>query len=214
MCQRPSASKQSIIHTNRRSFVEIARAVILPWVLAPAASALLDVKQAKALNLQDFTDSCELDSCIFRDRREFQRAGRKIVIKQEFDKNGSKSTGSAVWEGDVVLTKFMAQDLPREYWKGKNVLELGAGTGLAGMVASILGAERVAVTDGDERVLELARRNIAANLLPAEQAALDIAQLRWESVRPFAPHSSVHGRPLPQKRQRQPTKQRKRRRRR
>jgi ribosomal protein L11 methylase PrmA len=101
-----------------------------------------------------------------------------------------------VWEGDVVLTKFMAQDLPRDYWKGKNVLELGAGTGLAGMVVSILGAERVAITDGDERVLELARRNIAANLLPAEQAAVDIAQLRWEMVRP-APRPLLRARPYP-----------------
>ena len=38
------------------------------------------------------------------------------------------------------------------------MVELGAGTGLAGMVAAMLGAARVDVTDGDERVLELVRR--------------------------------------------------------
>ncbi len=36
---------------------------------------------------------------------------------QEFDKNGSKSTGSAVWEGAVVLTKYMEGELPADYWK-------------------------------------------------------------------------------------------------
>ena len=45
--------------------------------------------------------------------REFTRAGRTIAIKQSFDKNGSRSTGSAVWEGDVVLTKYMQVRCPQ-----------------------------------------------------------------------------------------------------
>ncbi len=129
---------------------------MIPWLLSPRLPA------NAFPNLQDFTDSCELDSCIFRDRREFQRAGRKIVIRQEFDKNGSRSTGSAVWEGDVVLTKYMTLELPKEYWQGKSVVELGAGTGLGGMVAALLGAARVDVTDGDERVLDLVRSKMRA----------------------------------------------------
>lgn len=38
--------------------------------------------------------------------------------------------------------------------QGKNVLELGAGIGLAGMVAALLGARKVALTDGDAKVLD------------------------------------------------------------
>jgi predicted nicotinamide N-methyase len=45
-----------------------------------------------------------------------------------------------VWEGDVVLTKYMETEVPPEYWKGKTVLELGAGTGFASFVAALLGA--------------------------------------------------------------------------
>lgn len=158
---------------------------LFPWLLAP--ETLLPTPVNALPSLEYFTDACELDSCIFRDRREFKRAGRKIVIRQEFDKNGSRSTGSAVWEGDVVLTKYMAQELPNGYFEGKRVVELGAGTGLGGMVAVLLGAAHVDVTDGDDRVLDLARRNVEANLAPAERAAVDVAQLRWESVRAAAP---------------------------
>ena len=45
--------------------------------------------------------------------REFTRAGLTIAIKQSFYKNGSRSTGSAVWEGDVVLTKYMQVRCPQ-----------------------------------------------------------------------------------------------------
>ena len=96
---QPSAS------LNRRSALAqfLSSCFVLPWLLEPRHPA------SAFPNLQDFTDACELDACIFRDRREFDRAGRKLVIRQEFDKNGSRSTGSGVWEGAVVLTKFMAQ---------------------------------------------------------------------------------------------------------
>lgn len=59
-----------------------------------------------------------------------------------------------MWEGDVVITRYMESDLGRSYWEGKTVLELGAGIGFAGMVAVLLGASGVALTDGDQKVLE------------------------------------------------------------
>jgi hypothetical protein len=175
-CRYPlSAISSGNEKLSRRTVIGVATTLLFP--LLPCSNSY-----AFTNPLEGFTDACELDSCIFRDRREFQRVGRKFVIKQEFDKNGSKSTGSAVWEGDVVLTKFMDQEIPRDYWKGKNIVELGAGTGLAGMVASALGAAQVHITDGDNKVLDLAKRNVEANLSPQERAHVDISQLRWESV--------------------------------
>ncbi|KAJ1481300.1 putative methyltransferase-domain-containing protein [Baffinella frigidus] len=168
-------SQESGALEDRRRFLSRA-ACVVGAMAGGAASA------EAAAPFSRFTDQCETDQCIFRDRREFTRAGRKIAIKQSFDKNGSRSTGSAVWEGDVVLTKYM-QDEP-EVWKGKRVIELGAGTGLASIVAALLGATEITLTDGDSKVLELAKKNLEANLSPAELAAsgLEVAQLRWEAA--------------------------------
>ena len=39
-----------------------------------------------------YTDECEVDACINRDKRVFTRVGKKFTLRQEFDKKGSKST--------------------------------------------------------------------------------------------------------------------------
>lgn len=41
----------------------------------------------------------------------------------------------------LVLSQYIAnpQNFPQDYWKGKRVLELGAGTGIVGIVAGLLG---------------------------------------------------------------------------
>jgi len=174
---------------------------------AAAAAPVADMLQGQehrdakglGLPLQTLTDECEIDACINRDKRVFNRAGRRFQLRQEFDKNGSRSTGSAVWEGDVVLTKYMDKELPRDYWKGKTVLELGAGIGFAGMVAALLGAKDVVLTDGDDRVLDLARRNVDANLKPeeVERSHLIYERLRWEwAADPSWRYDTLGGRPI------------------
>ena len=50
----------------------------------------------------------------------------------------------------------------RQGLHGKTVLDIGCGTGVVGIVAALLGANVVA-TDGDETVVDLARRNFQAN---------------------------------------------------
>ena len=54
-------------------------------------------------------------------------------------------TGLVTWDGAVVLAKYLEHH-PRLV-QGKTVLELGAGTGLAGISASLLGCELVLCTD-------------------------------------------------------------------
>mmetsp|Transcript_25269 Transcript_25269/g.39654 ORF Transcript_25269/g.39654 Transcript_25269/m.39654 type:complete len:199 (-) Transcript_25269:37-633(-) len=61
-------------------------------------------------------------------------------------------------------------------------MELGAGLGLSSMMAAVLGAKEVRVTDGDVKALDLCQKNIEANLSPKEiqEAQLSFEQLRWE----------------------------------
>jgi predicted nicotinamide N-methyase len=68
--------------------------------------------------------------------------------------------GVALWPSAVALAHEVASR-PRDF-RGRTVLELGAGTGLPGIVASSLGA-RVAQVDRDELALALCRRNARRN---------------------------------------------------
>lgn len=75
-----------------------------------------------------------------------------VTVNLAYRENG---TGSSVWDAAIVLAKFLelsgqARDCA--------VLELGAGTGLCGLVASALGARSVVLTDLHE-CLPLLRDN-------------------------------------------------------
>ena len=122
--------------------------------------------------------------CILADSRVFLRAGRQFEVQQEMadSKSTGGSTGTSVWEASVVLSEFMQSGLPEGFWHGKRVLELGAGAGFTSILAASLGAKQVVASDGNSRVLQLAEKNAAANLAPAELRAIDFSQLRWEDA--------------------------------
>ena len=53
--------------------------------------------------------------------------------------------GCVVWDAALVLTKFLENNsyFPDGFWKGKRVLELGAGTGIVGLGAAALGYDSI-----------------------------------------------------------------------
>ncbi|CAN0225805.1 unnamed protein product, partial [Ectocarpus sp. 8 AP-2014] len=56
-------------------------------------------------------------------------------------------SGQRLWEGSLLLCAYLVElDL-----QGKSVLELGAGTGIVGMLAAKLGAQTLILTDGDDK---------------------------------------------------------------
>lgn len=75
--------------------------------------------------------------------------------------NISHSTGLTIWTCSQILSGFLLEN--PHYVKDQNVLELGAGVGLASIVAHHLGADSVLSTDGDVRVLENLRHNVRVN---------------------------------------------------
>src|SRR5690606_15160036 len=64
--------------------------------------------------------------------------------------------GGALWPSAIALAHEIAARAAE--FRGRSVLELGAGTGLPGIVAASLGA-RMIQTDCDELALQLCRRN-------------------------------------------------------
>jgi predicted nicotinamide N-methyase len=73
-------------------------------------------------------------------------------------------TNSQIWSGAYLLTEYILAH-PR-LLKSKGVLELGAGTGLCGLTAAKMGAERVFLTDKDTCYLTLnAKENQLDNVV-------------------------------------------------
>lgn len=86
--------------------------------------------------------------------------------------------GVALWPASIALAHDLAS---REVdLRGKAVLELGAGTGLPGIVAATLGA-RVVQTDRDELAMAACRRNCERNgVRTIEHRMADWA--RWDDA--------------------------------
>ena len=81
--------------------------------------------------------------------------GRRVCCRLGYRESG---TGSSVWDGAVVLARFL--ETHPSFVRGKRVLELGAGTGFGGLCAAALGALTVTLTD-IEACLPLLRENAA-----------------------------------------------------
>ena len=66
-----------------------------------------------------------------------------------------------------------------ELVSGKDVIELGAGVGICGIVASHCNAKSVLLTDGDSSVMTNMRKNISNNSISSEAKSITSRQLIW-----------------------------------
>ena len=79
--------------------------------------------------------------------------------------------GEYIWPASLVLCDFLKRN--SELVRGKRVLELGSGTGIAGLYAAKLGAEHVTLTDFIDWNIENIKINIKENGLDK------VAEPRW-----------------------------------
>uniref|UniRef100_H3GLQ5 FAM86 N-terminal domain-containing protein n=1 Tax=Phytophthora ramorum TaxID=164328 RepID=H3GLQ5_PHYRM len=86
--------------------------------------------------------------------------GRVVHIEEVG--NSGKGTGLTTWDGSVVLAKYIEHQR-RDDVAGSRIVELGAGTGLVGISAALLGARQVILTDLDYVVDNLAK-NVAETM--------------------------------------------------
>jgi predicted nicotinamide N-methyase len=80
--------------------------------------------------------------------------------------------GVALWPSSIALAMELAERA--DGLRGRTVLELGAGTGLPGLVAASLGA-KVVQTDRHALALEMCRRNAERNGI----RGVDVRQVDW-----------------------------------
>lgn len=126
--------------------------------------------------------------------RQFTFANQSIWIKQNWADSG---VAGVVWDAAIVLATYL-QTLSNgdgsksglnnfevgPFLRSKNVLELGAGTGLVGIVACLLGAD-VVITDTKDalnRTIENVEGNLGSsckNLTVQERGSHKVEVLHW-----------------------------------
>ncbi|KAL0460150.1 UNVERIFIED_CONTAM: protein N-lysine methyltransferase METTL21A [Sesamum latifolium] len=117
----------------------------------------------------------------------FEALGHQLQFSQD---PNSKHLGTTVWDASMVLVKFLEKNCRKGRFspsklKGKRVIELGAGCGVAGFGMALLGCDVVS-TDQTE-VLPLLMRNVERNTSRILQTApdadsfgsIEVAELNW-----------------------------------
>ncbi|XP_024858292.1 protein-lysine methyltransferase METTL21C isoform X2 [Kryptolebias marmoratus] len=102
----------------------------------------------------------------------FSYVGENIVIYESLD-----SYGATLWPAALALSSFLETNSQTFGLQGKEVLELGSGTGLVAIVASLLGAS-VMATDLPE-VLSNLQANVMRNTRGRCRHTPRIAALSW-----------------------------------
>ncbi|KAM8721868.1 protein N-lysine methyltransferase METTL21A [Acanthopagrus schlegelii] len=103
---------------------------------------------------------------------QFRFANRDLHLSQDWKQLG---VAAVVWDAAVVMCMYL--EVGKVEVKGRQVIELGAGTGLVGIVAALLGA-RVTITDR-QPALDFLSANVKANLPPDSQGSVVVSELTW-----------------------------------
>ncbi|KAJ8003939.1 hypothetical protein DPEC_G00153610 [Dallia pectoralis] len=104
---------------------------------------------------------------------EFNFGPHHVRLTQDWNKLG---VAAVVWDAAIVLCMYL--ELGQVELKGKIAIELGAGTGLVGIVAALLGAKRVTITDR-KPALDFLAANVKENIPPDQLAAVEVSELTW-----------------------------------
>lgn len=86
-------------------------------------------------------------------------AGKRLLIHEVLN-NKVNGTGLNVWDGSILLARYLESN--SNLIIGKSVLELGCGPGIGGISAGLIGAKEVILTDLDYSI-PLACKNIKLN---------------------------------------------------
>ncbi|XP_034720634.1 protein N-lysine methyltransferase METTL21A [Etheostoma cragini] len=103
---------------------------------------------------------------------QFRFANHDLRLAQDWKQLG---VAAVVWDAAVVMCIYL--EMGKVELKGKRVIELGAGTGLVGIVAALLGAN-VTITDR-EPALDFLSANVKANQPPDSQGSVVVSELTW-----------------------------------
>lgn len=91
-----------------------------------------------------------------------------VTLKENHNKISQGTTGLNVWEAALALCEWSLSN--KSAVRGKQVLELGAGTGLSGLViGKCCQPASIVLTDGDDNVLDYLSENVRNNFQKNEE---------------------------------------------
>jgi predicted nicotinamide N-methyase len=127
--------------------------------------------------LRSLVEGCELDAT--------ESDASVAVHLPYYEQEGSLA--SSLWPGSLATSILCASPAMARALEGANVLELGSGLGLAGLVASSRGASECRLTDNDADVLDAVSRLLPLNV-PIASAKVRAERLDWrDNDLPVAP---------------------------
>ncbi|KAM9766771.1 protein N-lysine methyltransferase METTL21A [Menidia menidia] len=117
-------------------------------------------------------DSLPVLSKLHNSSAQFRFANHDISLAQDWKKLG---VAAVVWDAAVVMCMYL--EMQKVELKGRRAIELGAGTGLVGIVAALLGAH-VTITDRPP-ALDFLSANVKANVPPQYLENVVVSELTW-----------------------------------
>ncbi|XP_065029977.1 uncharacterized protein LOC135582267 [Musa acuminata AAA Group] len=143
---------------------EAAGEILLLWALHQPAA------QRQNAFVRHSSQTLAIDAC-----------GHRLTVLQSPSSMGTPGvTGAVMWDSGIVLGKFLehAVDSRTLSLHGKRVVELGAGCGLVGCIAALLGAD-VMLTDLPDR-LKLLKKNVDLNVEGwNKRGSARVSELTW-----------------------------------
>lgn len=116
---------------------------------------------------------------------------KEIEILQD----SSYGYAGEVWDAALVLSHFLVNKSKKHNFslKDKKILELGSGTGIAGIMCSMLGGKKVYLTDKHEN-LEILKKNVELNkskgIIPSDCEVV-IAPLDWNKKEEYTSNKYI-----------------------
>ena len=106
--------------------------------------------------------------------------GERLLIRQI--RNGEMKelgTGTFVWPAAIVMTKYLEKCYRenKNVYSGKRCIDIGSGTGITGIIATLLGFSEVVLTD-QECVLSLMEENVTTLMNYCQRNAVGIGSVR------------------------------------
>jgi predicted nicotinamide N-methyase len=118
--------------------------------------------------------------------------GKVLRIKHDQAAAATKDLGAMIWPSSIVVCRYFELEirlkLKNKLLKGKHILEIGAGVGLAGLACAMMGAT-VRLTDSEKEVLEFLDENVALNKLGT---LTQTAVLNWGDKKNHRPQKKAY----------------------
>ena len=102
-------------------------------------------------------------------------------VKVRVRERSAADYGMFAWPAANTLARFVVDR--RHTLRNKEVVEIGCGVGICGIVAALAGARRVTLTDkDDDAILTNTRYNCLVNGLEGSSSAVQVLPLEWTSA--------------------------------